>query len=153
MHDDSWGYDPCREPTSYWALDKPTVVGELPATSDYYTAEQMIACAEKNGFAGDLFWAYNDGDFPVDTALAPLASYAAAHADVASFAALVAYLAAPPNDDDDDDAGDDRACDDVAPDDQSTCAQQTDWGKCGESWMVGYCCATCFECDASCTGI
>lgn len=34
-------------------------------------------------------------------------------------------------------------CTDVAPDNQYTCAEQAGWGKCGESWMYGYCCTSC----------
>ncbi len=38
-------------------------------------------------------------------------------------------------------------CTDIAPDDDYTCAQQAEWGKCDESWMDGYCDATCGRCD------
>ena len=58
MYDDSWGYMPCREDVDYWLLDKPTVVGELPATDGKYTAEELVNCSYANGFAGTLFWAY-----------------------------------------------------------------------------------------------
>lgn len=61
MHDPVWGYDPCREDVSYWGLDKPTIVAELPADSIYYTSSEMIECAFNNGFYGDMFWAYNGG--------------------------------------------------------------------------------------------
>ena len=33
---------------------------------------------------------------------------------------------------------------------QYSCAQQKGWGKCGESWMKGYCCKTCFGCASGC---
>jgi len=56
-YSDSWGYDPCREPASYWGLDKPTVVGELPATSAHYSASDMLSCSYDGGFGGDLYWA------------------------------------------------------------------------------------------------
>eukprot|EP01025_Chloroclados_australasicus_P027637 TRINITY_DN2736_c0_g1_i2.p1 TRINITY_DN2736_c0_g1~~TRINITY_DN2736_c0_g1_i2.p1 ORF type:complete len:341 (+),score=24.18 TRINITY_DN2736_c0_g1_i2:88-1110(+) len=39
-------------------------------------------------------------------------------------------------------AGSTSQCTDVSPDGYS-CAQQKDWGKCGESWMAGYCECTC----------
>ena len=29
------------------------------------------------------------------------------------------------------------------------CSQQARWGKCGEHWMQGSCCRSCFKCDAS----
>jgi len=31
-----------------------------------------------------------------------------------------------------------------------TCQQQKDWGKCGEDWMIGSCCSTCFSCGEGC---
>jgi hypothetical protein len=45
-----------------------------------------------------------------------------------------------------------HACTDIPPNGSSggapefTCAQQLAWGKCGESWMVGYCLASCWNC-------
>jgi len=40
------------------------------------------------------------------------------------------------------------ACTDTRPPGNSyTCAQQKEWGKCGESWMQGYCKATCGTCS------
>ena len=42
------------------------------------------------------------------------------------------------------------ACADVAPPPgQYSCAQQKGWGKCGASWMAGYCLVTCGTCKAS----
>jgi hypothetical protein len=41
-------------------------------------------------------------------------------------------------------------CTDRAPDTKATCAQQKAWGKCGESWMQGHCCKTCFGCNKQC---
>eukprot|EP01025_Chloroclados_australasicus_P066288 TRINITY_DN90_c0_g1_i4.p1 TRINITY_DN90_c0_g1~~TRINITY_DN90_c0_g1_i4.p1 ORF type:complete len:529 (+),score=51.73 TRINITY_DN90_c0_g1_i4:218-1588(+) len=56
----------------------------------------------------------------------------------------------PAGDDDDDDAGDGvtETCTDIAPDDEFTCAQQKEFGKCCESWMSehGYCAITCGRC-------
>ena len=46
------------------------------------------------------------------------------------------------------------ACSDVFPPSKVfnyTCAQQARFGKCGASWMVGYCCHTCFRCSPNCT--
>jgi len=45
------------------------------------------------------------------------------------------------------------SCTDTPPDGASTCAQQKEWGKCDAKkwpWMAGYCCKTCFNCDAKC---
>jgi hypothetical protein len=33
---------------------------------------------------------------------------------------------------------------------KSTCAQQKSWGKCGKTWMKGFCCKTCFGCQTGC---
>ena len=42
------------------------------------------------------------------------------------------------------------ACADVAPPPgQYTCAQQKGYGKCGASWMVGYCLVTCGTCASA----
>merc|ERR1712032_1441259 len=38
-------------------------------------------------------------------------------------------------------------CPDIPPNSHHTCAQQKEWGKCGASWMRGYCCKTCFNCQ------
>ena len=43
------------------------------------------------------------------------------------------------------------SCSDVAPDAKYTCAQQASWGKCGEAWMKGFCCRSCFACQAGCS--
>ena len=52
-----YGYDPCQHSTSYWQLDKPTLVGELPADAgDYYTPLNFMNCVYGNGFIGAGFW-------------------------------------------------------------------------------------------------
>jgi len=42
------------------------------------------------------------------------------------------------------------SCTDVPPDNNYSCQQQASYGKCGESWMQGYCCQTCFGCSVGC---
>ena len=38
------------------------------------------------------------------------------------------------------------------PGNSHTCNQQANWGKCGESWMWGWCCLSCPQsCDTQCT--
>ncbi len=39
-----------------------------------------------------------------------------------------------------------RPCTDTPPDARYTCAQQVSWGKCGESFMQGYCDRSCGRC-------
>lgn len=42
-------------------------------------------------------------------------------------------------------------CSDIAPPPgQYSCAQQKGWGKCEASFMKGFCCKTCFECQSGC---
>jgi hypothetical protein len=41
------------------------------------------------------------------------------------------------------------SCTDVGPDSNS-CADQKKWGKCGKSFMKGYCCKTCHDCKSGC---
>lgn len=41
-------------------------------------------------------------------------------------------------------------CTDTAPDTKETCAQQAADGKCKMNWMKGFCCKTCFQCEAGC---
>jgi hypothetical protein len=92
MVNPSWGYDPCRANVSYWGMDKPVVVAELPPTSSYYSTTTMMNCALKNGFMGDMFWAYNDPAFPYTAALPSLQAFARNYSDIASFSALVSWL-------------------------------------------------------------
>lgn len=142
MHNDQWGYDPMRANTAHWELDRPTVVGEIPSKSKYYSVEQMLTSSTSNGFKGAMFWAYNDPSFDVTPALAPLKAYAKNHS--ATYDAILAWLAAPSP------KPSPGPCVDQAPDSQNTCAQQKSWGKCTESFMVGFCCKTCFQCDPAC---
>ena len=37
-------------------------------------------------------------------------------------------------------------CSDIPPSSDYTCVQQSQWGKCNETWMKGYCCQSCFAC-------
>lgn len=141
MYNSDWGYDPMRADVSHWKLDKPTVVAEIPPSSDHYTVQELLDVSTGNGFKGLMFWAYNDDSFDVSPAIAPLKSYAQAHG--ASYDALLSWMAAPTP------APTPPPCEDQAPD-QNSCEDQQSWGKCTESWMKGWCCKTCFQCDAAC---
>jgi len=150
MYNDQWGYDPMRKDIAYWGLDKPTVVAELPFTSNHYTISQMLDGMTSNGFKGAMFWAYNDPSFPVtDAALQTIKSFSSSQS--ASYDAIINWLSftpspappvptPPPT----------PSCPDEAPDSTYTCMQQKSWGKCTESWMVGWCCQTCYGCDPAC---
>ena len=41
------------------------------------------------------------------------------------------------------------SCTDTPPDERYTCAEQVGWGKCGKSWMKGYCELSCGKCSES----
>ena len=86
----SW--DMCSESVGWWGLDKPTVVAELPASSEHFSTEQMLECSSANGFAGNLFWAFNDPAFPLAPALPALEKFTAARSEVTSFRALLMWL-------------------------------------------------------------
>eukprot|EP00927_Polykrikos_kofoidii_P031765 TRINITY_DN27237_c0_g1_i1.p1 TRINITY_DN27237_c0_g1~~TRINITY_DN27237_c0_g1_i1.p1 ORF type:complete len:413 (-),score=75.78 TRINITY_DN27237_c0_g1_i1:64-1248(-) len=142
MHNAQWGYDPMRADVAHWKLNRPTVVAEIPPKSNYYSVDQMLSTSTSNGFKGTLFWAYNDRKFDVSPVLAPLQVYASDRG--ATYDAILAWLAAPTP------GPEPPACEDKAPDSQYTCDQQSSWGKCKESFMAGWCCKTCFQCDRAC---
>ncbi len=57
-------YDTTRN-IDYWKFDKPVLIGETPASKEksaYYTPDQMLENALKNGYAGTMFWCYEGGD-------------------------------------------------------------------------------------------
>jgi len=94
MYNPVWGYDPCQlnKTTGFWLLDKPTIVGELPATGgSYYTPYQTLNNSYTNGYLGELFWAYNS-NWPWNTALPALTQFYNEHTGIANFAALVSWL-------------------------------------------------------------
>ena len=86
----SW--DMCSKPADWWGLDKPTVVAELPASSAHFSAGQMLECSSANGFAGNLFWAFNDPAFPLTPALPAIENFTHTRSDVTSYHALLAAL-------------------------------------------------------------
>jgi len=94
MHNAQWGYDPCRENTSYWKLDKPTLVGELPSDAgNFYTPQKFMDCAFENDFIGSMFWSYNS-DWPWTDAQAALNGFYNAHSDISSYNVLINWLKA-----------------------------------------------------------
>ena len=57
-------YDTTRN-INYWKFDKPTIIGETPASkekSKFYTPTQMLENALTNGYSGTMFWCYEGGD-------------------------------------------------------------------------------------------
>jgi len=92
MHNDQWGFDPVRESASYWKLDKPTLVGELPATGgQFYKPAQIMNSSFVNNFWGTAFWAYN-ADFDWHDDIAAWNQFYADHPQLASYNTLVSWL-------------------------------------------------------------
>eukprot|EP01123_Difflugia_compressa_P000562 TRINITY_DN10655_c0_g1_i1.p1 TRINITY_DN10655_c0_g1~~TRINITY_DN10655_c0_g1_i1.p1 ORF type:complete len:348 (+),score=58.93 TRINITY_DN10655_c0_g1_i1:112-1155(+) len=92
MHNNDWGYDPCREPASYWKLDKPTIVGELPATGgSYYTPIQLMTTSLQNNFWGTAFWSYN-ADFDWHKDIDAWNTFYSQHSSISSYETLTHWL-------------------------------------------------------------
>eukprot|EP01121_Diplochlamys_sp_Union-15-3_P001520 TRINITY_DN1130_c0_g1_i4.p1 TRINITY_DN1130_c0_g1~~TRINITY_DN1130_c0_g1_i4.p1 ORF type:complete len:203 (-),score=47.43 TRINITY_DN1130_c0_g1_i4:31-639(-) len=92
MYNPDWGYDPCRKNAAFWKLDKPTIVGELPATGGtHYTPSNFMTCTFNNGFYGSVFWSYN-ADFSWTAAAPALKQFGQNHEQIASYQALVNWL-------------------------------------------------------------
>jgi len=92
MYNSEWGFDPMREPATYWKLDKPTMVGELPATGgQYYTPDKLMNGTLANGFWGNAFWAYN-ADFDWHKDVDAWNQFYASHSQLASYNTLVSWL-------------------------------------------------------------
>ena len=50
-------YVPATKDTSYWQLDKPCLVGELPADGGFYfTPSKFMDLSFDNDFIGNAFW-------------------------------------------------------------------------------------------------
>lgn len=91
-----WGYNPAEYSASYWQLDKPTLVGELPSTISqyhYYTAESFMNDVYANGFIGAAFWSYNDPNFPWQDALPSWSDFASSHSpSLCSYSSLLSWI-------------------------------------------------------------
>ncbi len=89
MYNPDWGYDPFQtnKMPSYWKLDKPTIIGETPATAGKYTVRQMVENAFSNGYAGIMFWSYNanDGYGTWDACKNELNAFRNAHSSIVDF--------------------------------------------------------------------
>jgi len=91
MYNPDWGFDPCRVPSSFWNLDKPTLVGELSATSAHYSPMDELNCSFNGSFIGDMWWAYNaNADWT--SAIPATNQFYSAHSNLASYNALVAWV-------------------------------------------------------------
>jgi len=127
-----------RQSKAAYLLAGPVVIGEFSPgdSADGETAEQLYTYAHQHGFDGAWGWTVQDNPL-LFGGMASLRS----EADVA-----VVQL---PH------SGDPDTCDcsDIPPDPVYTCAQQEEWGKCGEDWMAGLCCRSCHACSPDCTKV
>jgi len=124
--------------SDYYQLDKPLVVGEFPNDDDNagFSVPQLYEYAYNHGFDGAWCWAAVDDDGQ-PTGLAHMKPGLQALKTSAGVSVNIGGEAPP----------DTCTCSDEAPDDQYTCAQQASWGKCGEDFMKGLCCKSCFACQ------
>lgn len=121
-----------------YALDKPMVIGEFSAgsTRGGRTIQSLYRDAMTKGFSGAWDWSLKGGDGNDDEAIAVLGMGAlknepAVHIDIGSGGG----------------GGTQCSCSDTPPPPGTyTCAQQAGWGKCGASFMRGYCCRSCHAC-------
>jgi|GEM_PF-1305730 len=62
MRGGGWSYSPWDAGYAYWGLDKPVVIGELPAKGEagYLDPVQMHVGSVDSGYAGVMSWAYLD---------------------------------------------------------------------------------------------
>jgi Cellulase (glycosyl hydrolase family 5) len=62
MRGQGWTYSPWDHGREYWGLDKPIVIGELPAKGEagYLDAMQMHVGSVDSGYAGIMSWAFLD---------------------------------------------------------------------------------------------
>jgi hypothetical protein len=60
MRGQGWTYSPFDRHASYWRLDKPVIIGELPGVgeSGYMTITQMYRWAYDSAYAGVMAWTY-----------------------------------------------------------------------------------------------
>jgi len=128
---------PFRQDKAAYGLRVPLVVGEFSpgGAAHGQSAAQLYEYAHAHGYGGAWGWTA-EADPTLYDGMASLRGAA----DVAVVQLPHAGLPDTCN------------CSDVPPDPQYTCAQQESWGKCGESWMAGYCCRSCFACSPKCTG-
>jgi len=121
---------PFKKSFADYNLDKPLVVGEFDAQSvTGWTPQQLYQYVYEHGYAGAWGWT--------------------AEPQYGNFAGMAALKGKPYIDFNTGRSPtfpDTCDCSDITPTPQYTCAQQASWGKCGESWMKGYCCRSCNAC-------
>ena len=121
-----------------YKLDKPVVIGEFSAgsTKGKATIQSLYKMAVERQFSGAWDWSMgvSDGNDDESVSVAGMASIrgeALVHVDITG--------ASPPQ-------KDTCMCSDNPPPGSYTCAQQAGWGKCGSTFMRGFCCKSCHAC-------
>jgi len=138
--DDQSPFTGNRSKTAY-KLSKPLVIGEFPSDDNNggFTDPQLYKYSYDHGFDGAWGWAASSDHGP--TGFKNLSPGMKALKGQAGISITVGGQVPP----------DTCSCSDVAPDTTYTCAQQASWGKCGQSFMKGHCCRSCFACQG-CNG-
>jgi hypothetical protein len=124
-----------------YKLDKPMVVGEFSAgsTNGKRSIQSLYQSALQKGFAGAWDWSLLGGDKNDDAATAAQ-GMAALASDPSVKVNINGGKAVTPVDDS-------CSCSDKAPPPGSySCEKQAGWGKCGLSFMKGFCCRSCHAC-------
>jgi len=133
------GFGPFISHAKAYKLDKPLIIGEFAHKSCQdkgCSVPKMYGWAYENGFSGAWDWAMNDWTSDsVDGEADMLPGLESLKAK--PYVQVAIGGTAPP---------DTCSCSDEAPTTDYTCAQQASWGKCGETFMKGFCCRSCHAC-------
>ena len=150
MHTYSWNgafaaSSPMKNTLSSYGLTKPLVVGEFDQQDGGGLSIQTLYKTVYNGaYNGAWAWtaesAFNSFDGMVT--LKGLANTVLNFTNHPKLSPLCGGGSSSSNS-----SNSSTTCSDNPPDSSYTCGQQAGWGKCGETWMVGYCCKSCFNCN------
>jgi len=137
---------------SFYQLNKPLVVGEFPAATlnADLTDTQLYEYAYAADFDGAWGWALNGGDGVANLSpgMAAIRGKQGIGIKVSSGSPAPADGCPPPPPPPPPYPPQPTPpCTDTPPAPGTyTCAQQAGWGKCGDDFMKGFCCKSCFKC-------
>jgi len=138
MHSYSWegkwnAHSPFVQSKADFKLTKPLVIGEFDTESGAgMTIQSMYQYVYDHGYDGAWAWTAEDpNNFNGVKVLMGKSDITAV--SMPKSPSMPDYCT--------------QACSDIPPSSDYTCAQQAAWGKCGETWMQGYCCYSCHACQ------
>ena len=138
---------PFSIPKSDFGVTKPILIGEFASVDcaqgflggpelDDCSVQQHYEWALTSGYAGIWDWALIGGESVDNATLCNTGMAAIADESLVQAVAL------------DGEAPEATCgCSDLAPDDEYSCAEQADWGKCSDVFMAGFCCLSCHACS------